>query len=590
MITWNHDPIDEVYRYTRETMMKRWLVLPALIGLALTLASCGGDDPTSPTPEPTAPAVLGTLPSDGSAGVEGNQPVMIFFDRAMDPATATDAVSLSRGLVTGLIWLTEKNLQVQHTLWDSGVDIVVTVDTSLTDIDGNALTNPVQARFWTSTTEVHLLDHLPAASATGVIRNAPVELTFSRFMDFATLVTGITVSAPDRADYPFTVRELHNRHYGLIFDPPLPPATVVTVDVGTDCWDILGTPLASAVSFSFTTGADSELALPRIVSFEPADGATVPTDLDYLRITFDQPIDRITWQIILMDINFAIAAELNHTPPFWSEDRQTITLSLLPPLPVGVRLSLGIGRFKDIYGNECEAPYLWGANVEGTADPMPVEERFGFRYGGEWMIPGAVEDSGESTNFITFTQSLGDQFVRRHYETPEGAPTSVDAMVKDTDGISLTATVYDSEGIPVEIQYNPALQFLKDPLATETWSTPSNWNDGTESGDLAWTVTVLPEIEDIQWMAVKSGDRRLDLGTAVQRYVTMVYMFNDCRSVVMDRTISRHGTPARTDNDTLIFCPGFGLIESRTHSASLTIIFERWETLTLEGLTLLYDE
>jgi hypothetical protein len=221
---------------------------------------------------------------------------------------------------------------------------------------------------------------------------------------------------------------------------------------------------------------------------------------------------------------------------------------------------------------------------------MPVEERFGFRYGGEWMIPGAVEDSGESTNFITFTQSLGDQFVRRHYETPEGAPTSVDAMVKDTDGISLTATVYDSEGIPVEIQYNPALQFLKDPLATETWSTPSNWNDGTESGDLAWTVTVLPEIEDIQWMAVKSGDRRLDLGTAVQRYVTMVYMFNDCRSVVMDRTISRHGTPARTDNDTLIFCPGFGLIESRTHSASLTIIFERWETLTLEGLTLLYDE
>ncbi len=93
--------------------MKQWMALPALICPALTLASCSGDDPTSPPPAPNAPEVLGTMPINGDVGVEGGQPVTIYFDRAMDPATAADAVPLSRGLITDSIRLTDKILQTE---------------------------------------------------------------------------------------------------------------------------------------------------------------------------------------------------------------------------------------------------------------------------------------------------------------------------------------------------------------------------------------------------------------------------------------------------------------------------------------------
>jgi len=53
------------------------------------------------------------MPINGDVGVEGGQPVTIYFDRAMDPATAADAVPLSRGLITDSIRLTDKILQTE---------------------------------------------------------------------------------------------------------------------------------------------------------------------------------------------------------------------------------------------------------------------------------------------------------------------------------------------------------------------------------------------------------------------------------------------------------------------------------------------
>jgi len=569
-------------------MTKRWLFLTALSFLTLTLASCGGDDPTAPAPADTGPEVLGSSPVDGQSGVATTTPLTIVFDRVMDPATAPGNIEISRGLITNFVWMTDRVLQVEHTAWDEGLDVVLTVGTGLADPEGNALTGEHRAEFWTETTEVLVLAHTPDADAAGVIRNAPLAVTFSRYMDTGSLATGITASSTARADHPFTVRLDRYYRYLIAFDPPLPASTEIDVAIGTGCEDTHGTPLAAPVGFSFTTGPDAELDLPRIVAWEPAIDAIVPADQPYLRITFDKPVDTTTWRLILMDVNFALAFELGFVGRHWSDGDRTVTLGLMTPLPAGVRFSLGIERFKDIYGNESAAPYLWNATVEGTPEYLPAEERLGFRYEGTWRTANGVEDSGPAEEFISFEIGTDGDFTRRHSQTQEGDATILEFLTRTAEGLLQTGLTYDPEGFPTTVTYTPGVQLLQSPLTETTWSGTSGWSDGgITTGQLDWTVTVLPGTEDIEWPTVKTGGRWLDTGAPQRIPAPPVVMMTDCRTVVVDKELTRGGLTTYTSNDTLVYCPGFGQIESRTHVYSPSIAMHHWQTLTIEGISLL---
>ncbi len=560
-----------------------------LLSLALVLVACSGDDPTSPDPDPSSDglALVGSRPYDGQPGCLVNQPILLFFDRPPDRTTLEGALSLSRGFVTGMDWLTDLNVVIHHTTWDEGVEVELTVDTSLLDTEGEPLSESRTIGFWTETDEVHLLDHTPATGAAGLARNNPVTLVFSRWMSKTTLAAGVTVSTPDKADHAFSVHDHDDQSYLLVFDPPLPADTEVTVDVGTDCEDTLGAPLAEAASFSYTTDSETVTGAPRILSFEPEIGAVIEADQHYLRIVFDRPVDRSTLGFSLMDINFALASELSFAPHMWSDDGRTLTRLLTTPLPAGVRFKVGIDRFDDIYGNESAAPYLWEATVAGDPELMPVQEFFACRYQGDWWIEGSVVDGGELTEIIIFERLSETEFLRHQAESMSDPATTADRMELTATGVDMLGWLSDPEGLAIVTDFTPPMTWLKTPAVAETWQADIAWTNALSAGDIDWVVTVLPGVEDRVWEPLPAAGAGPGLFPAAKSYTPATYMLLDCRTVVMERHFASFGTPIYTQTDTLVYSPGFGMVERRTHIQDAGSEDERWEELVFRGITLL---
>ena len=231
------------------------LVTAIAVTCLLLVVGCGDDDDSDPTgsgEDTTAPRIASVTPIADDTAVAPNTDVVVVFDEDMDPASAAGHVVLSSGAVTGTTWDDARTLRIEHTPWEPGVRVEVTLTTGLADAAGNGLAVDHTFGFWTATDDGLLLLATPRNGATGVPVNTTVTLLFNRTMDLDALT----------------------------------PAT--TVDDGTDS--------KAPAAFAYRRG-----------SVEPANGTAVDPATSTIVFTFSEPIDvtrfepsTIAGQLLLM--------------------------------------------------------------------------------------------------------------------------------------------------------------------------------------------------------------------------------------------------------------------------------------------------
>lgn len=164
------------------------------------------------------------------------------------------------------------------------------------------------------------LHRFPAPFATGVSRNAQVEVRFDEPLAPASVHSGTifldgipTEVRHDERTYTVTVRPLE----------PLPPNTVVNVVIA-GITDAIGN--AQTVRWSFTTGPAEDLTPPTVVSASPVTNTVGVNPAGVFRVTFNEPIDMRTVQ----RARFEDAATRQPVPGQVTYDVATRTLSFEP--------------------------------------------------------------------------------------------------------------------------------------------------------------------------------------------------------------------------------------------------------------------
>ena len=282
----------------------------------------------------TPPQVASTSPADGATGVSAATAVKATFDRAMDPATLTTANVTLRSAagvaVAGAVAYDATSRTVTLTpsgALDPTTQYVATVKAAAKASDGTAMNGDVS---WTFTTAAALqvTSRTPAPLATGVAPRALVRATFSRALDPATVTTtSLRLATSDGTSVPASVSyDASSTSATLTPTSALALATTYTATVTTAVTAADGTPLSSAVTWSFSTAMTAPTA-PTVTVTTPADAATgVGTDTA-VSATFDRALDpaSVTGQsVVLKDAaGTAVSATVSY-------DASTTTARLTP--------------------------------------------------------------------------------------------------------------------------------------------------------------------------------------------------------------------------------------------------------------------
>ncbi|HEY6874469.1 MAG TPA: Ig-like domain-containing protein [Geobacteraceae bacterium] len=133
----------------------------------------------------------------------------------------------------------------------------------------------------------------PANGATGVFLNDAVAVFFSKDMNPASVNgTTFTVSSNTGA----VAGTVTASGASAVFKPAaqLTPSTTFTVTVTTGAQDTAGIPLASNVTWTFTTGTTTDAASPTITAIVPANNATGVALNASVAATFSETMDPTT--------------------------------------------------------------------------------------------------------------------------------------------------------------------------------------------------------------------------------------------------------------------------------------------------------
>ncbi len=223
---------------------------------------------TGATPDATAPTVTATHPGNADTGVPINERVAATFGEAMDALTITTATFTVTGPgttpVVGTVAYAAVGTRATFTPTSNlagNTLFTATITTGAGDLAGNALASDFVWTFTTGTTQSTTAPALsftvPAHGAIGVATNGEITATFNEAMDPATITTG-TFTVTDWNATPVSgAVTLVAAGTTAIFTPAsnLAGNTVFTATITTGARNLAGDALASAVVWSFTTGA-----------------------------------------------------------------------------------------------------------------------------------------------------------------------------------------------------------------------------------------------------------------------------------------------------------------------------------------------
>lgn len=233
-------------------------VVTSLIVAAFAFVGCGPAASVSP-----APKVTSTSPADLATTVALDAPVSAVFDLEMEPLSATTFTLLQGATpVTGAVSMSAdgKTATFVPQALAAGTVYSAKLTTGVTSKAGVALATAHAWSFTTATSAVvvtvpEVTARSPLADALGVAINTRVAATFNVEMDPLTLT-----------EATFTVKQGATVIPGAITMGPgptavftstgnLPVATLLTASLSVGVKSAAGTPLASAVTWQFTTGS-----------------------------------------------------------------------------------------------------------------------------------------------------------------------------------------------------------------------------------------------------------------------------------------------------------------------------------------------
>lgn len=571
--------------------MKTWrlLTMLTLIPLLALIGGCSSDDGTTPQDEDTtAPLITQVSPTQDETDVPVGEAVVVTFNEDMDPATATGNVSLSNGTITGYDWTDARTLSLGHTAWTEGVEVTATVQTGLQDEAGNGLAAPFTWSFWTYTDDVLLQNTLPDDGATDVPLNSQIWLQFSDAMNGDTLPGAIAVTSPDKVVHAYTLTGEY-ANWTLTPDADLPASTVITVTVTTAAQAMGGAPLAAETSFSFTTGSAVDNTPPNLIGIVPANGALIPTDTSFLRLTFDEPVDDESLDPSMVSGQLMMAMGNPDNAGVWSEGHTVFTIGLVPPLVPGAVFAVTFDSYADMHGNVQTTPFEWSVTVAGEPVFFPVVDHLLMYYLGTWTD----EPSKSTGSYEAVTQlelKTGGEFwswqmnSRSSPGKRDGAPS---LPWDDYDRMKLTSSAIQFLGFhevdedpagkatDTDITFSPAIDWLRIPLTTATWSGTSQFLPTPVEGpdQVAYTVTVHDGAIDIE--SPMGGHKQDDSPP-----VTWI----GCRHVTLEYELGDGVTTYQTGEDNFWYCPGVGLVrktslETQGSDSELTTMDLIWAGL-----------
>ena len=213
----------------------------------------------------TPPTVVSENPADAASGVAINTSVSATFSEAVAPAslTATKFTLTGAGatLVAGTVTYAPTGNAAIFTPAASlaaNTKFTATIAAGVKDQAGNALASDFVWTFTTGATTDNTAPTVsstaPANNATGVAINGTITATFDEAMNPATISSAdFSVTGPGSTKVSGTVSYLGTT---ATFEPvaDLAPNTAYTATLTTQVLSLTGNPLASADTWTFTTG------------------------------------------------------------------------------------------------------------------------------------------------------------------------------------------------------------------------------------------------------------------------------------------------------------------------------------------------
>ena len=336
---------------------------------------------TGSTPDTTAPTVSSTDPANAATAVAINKRIAATFSEPMDPATISAAnFTLRQGAtpVAGTVTYvgTTATFAPASALAVS-TPYTATMTTGVKDLAGNALASNFVWSFTTGvapdTTAPTVSSTDPANAATAVALNKLVAATFSEPMDPATISAANFTLQIGATPVAGTVT------YAAVgatatFSPgiALAPATIYTATILTGVKDLAGNPLATAFSWSFTTGAAQDTNRPTVIATVPANAATGVATNQAINATFSESMDPLT----ISTANFLVTGPATPVTGTVAYDAVSKIATFRPVSALAVNTTytatMTTGA-RDLAGNALGANFGWSFTTAATsAGQAPV--------------------------------------------------------------------------------------------------------------------------------------------------------------------------------------------------------------------------
>ena len=365
---------------------RAWLV--ALLLSVLTAACDGsgggndndGDDPINTVAVP--PRVTAVAPLVGATDVPTNTRIVTAaFSKEMDAGTlTTDSVTLACPNGTArsgsVDYATAGNVATLTLASDLPARTIctATITAAARDLDGSALADPFVWTFTTGdasdTTAPTVSSTVPTAKATGVAVNTLVAASFSEAMDPLSITTStVLLACPVGTNVSGTVAYAVAGNVAT-FTPssPLPSGTTCRATITTGARDLAGNALASAYTWSFTTGPTPDTTAPTVISEFPVDGATGVPFNTLVTATFSEAMNPLT----ITTFTFLLACPAG-TPVVgtvgYAVSGKVATFTPTSPLPPNTICTATITTgVRDVAGNALANTFTWTFTTGATPD------------------------------------------------------------------------------------------------------------------------------------------------------------------------------------------------------------------------------
>ncbi len=215
----------------------------------------------------------------------------------------------------------------------------------------------------------------PADTATGVATNQKIAATFSEDMDSTTInELSFTLTGPGATPVLGTVT------YSTIgatatFTPSsaLLTGTLYTASITTAARDLAGNALASAFTWSFTTGAGPDIVAPTVSAAVPANGASAVSLTTGISAVFSKAMDASTLNTATFTVTGPGATVVTGKVTY---DESSDTATFTPASPLGASTSFNATittGAMDLEGNALASNFVWTFATGTSSGLSPID-------------------------------------------------------------------------------------------------------------------------------------------------------------------------------------------------------------------------